>query len=126
MVAGFATFFALAAAGEAATRVLDLPLGGAVPGLLVLLAWLAARGETPTWMERGSAALLAEMGLLFVPAGAGVLQHLPVLQPHLAGLAAALAGGTLAGLVVAAVTFATVQRITSSRPVADLAGGDAT
>jgi putative effector of murein hydrolase LrgA (UPF0299 family) len=118
MTTGFAILFALAAAGELAARTLGLPVGGAVIGLVALIAWLAPRNEVPPALSRAADALLAELGLLFVPAGAGVLAHWPILQEHGLALLVALCGGTLAGLVAAACTFVAIRRALSARPVA--------
>jgi putative effector of murein hydrolase LrgA (UPF0299 family) len=116
MTTGLATLFALAAAGELTANALGLPVGGAVIGLVALIAWLAPRPEIPAALSRAADALLAELGLLFVPAGAGVLAHWPILKEHGLALAVAMCGGTLAGLVVAAVTFAAFRRALSARP----------
>jgi putative effector of murein hydrolase LrgA (UPF0299 family) len=110
MIVGLACLFGLAAAGELAARALGVPVGGAVLGLVVLIVWLAPRRELPPALARAADGLLAELGMLFVPAAAGLIAHWPLLKTHGLGLALALCCGTLAGLVAAACVFAAIRR----------------
>ncbi|MCU1691045.1 MAG: hypothetical protein JWM64_136 [Frankiales bacterium] len=87
------------AAGEVLSDVLSLPLPGPVVGLVLLLGLLAVQGGAP---RSGQAAdlLLRHLGLLFVPAGVGVVTYLGLLRdealPVVAGLVVPLVVG-LAG-----------------------------
>lgn len=67
-------------AGEVLARVLHLPVPGPVLGMLLLFLILLARGrlvaggeQPPEALSRVTDALLANLGLLFVPAGVGVV-----------------------------------------------------
>jgi putative effector of murein hydrolase LrgA (UPF0299 family) len=119
---GVAVLFTLAAAGEMAARGLGVPVGGSVVGLVVLLAWLARRQAVSSPLERAADGLLRHMGLLFVPAGVGILVHAEALAPHLPGLLAALALGTLSGLVAAGLAFVAVSRALAARPLPSAEG----
>jgi len=86
-------------AGEVAVRVLHLPVPGPVIGMVILfLALLARRRPAPAALGGTADALLANLGLLFVPAGVGVVLFLPVLARDWAPLSLAVLAGTLAAI----------------------------
>jgi holin-like protein len=65
--------------GESIVQVSGLPVPGAIIGLILLYAILAWRGEIPDEMSRTSSFLLQNLGVLFVPAGVGVIAYLPMI-----------------------------------------------
>jgi holin-like protein len=86
-------------AGEVATRALHLPVPGPVVGMVILfLALLARRGPVPAPLGETADGLLGHLGLLFVPAGVGVVLFLPVLARDWAPLSLAILAGTLAAI----------------------------
>jgi holin-like protein len=86
-------------AGEVAARALALPVPGPVIGMVLLFLVLLLRGkETPAELGRTADALLDNLGLLFVPAGVGVVLHLPLLARDWAPLSLAILAGTLAAI----------------------------
>jgi holin-like protein len=93
--------------GEAIARTLGLPVPGPVVGMVLLFLALLVRGrrgcrEAPPAALGGVAdALLGNLGLLFVPAGVGVVLYLPVLARDWAPISLAILVGTLAGIAVA-------------------------
>ena len=108
MIRPLAILFVCQLAGESAARGIGLALPGPVIGLILLAAglMLAARfgGPAPetvgeTALGRTTAGLLGILGILFVPAGVGVVQELPLLQQHGIALMAALLGSTAITLV---------------------------
>jgi putative effector of murein hydrolase LrgA (UPF0299 family) len=105
--------------GEIITRGLGLPLPGPVLGLVILVALLLVFArrriilpETVdgTPLGRLSNGLLATMGVLFVPAGVGVIQQLGPLGQYGVALAVALLVSTIATLVVTVWVFVLVSR----------------
>lgn len=99
-------------AGEVVARTLDLPLPGPVIGLLLLLTGLAIRRRPPPQDLRGTAGwLLTHFGLLFVPAGVGIITQLDTLKAAWLPLLIAVPVSTFIGLVV---TGWVMQRL--SRP----------
>jgi holin-like protein len=95
-------------AGEVVTRLLGLPVPGPVVGMVILFLGLALRGRVPEELERVGAGLLSHLSLLFVPAGVGVMIHLPLIAEEWLPISAALILSTLAtialtGLVMAAL-----------------------
>jgi len=92
-------------AGEIITRLFGLPLPGPVLGMVLLVAAMSVR---PTLAEKlGSLVdgLLANLGLLFVPAGVGVSLHLGLLRAEWLPILVALIGSTVAGIVVTALVY---------------------
>lgn len=88
--------------GEVTVRLAALPVPGPVVGLVLLFAILAARGGAPESVETTCGRFLAHLGLLFVPAGVGVIRHLDRMGEHWAALAITLVASTLAALAVTA------------------------
>ena len=96
---------ALQLIGEVLARFLDLPIPGPVIGLLLLLGGLMLRERmgkpTPGKDLKATAGgLLGNLGLLFVPAGVGVITQVDVLARNWLAVAVALLVSTLAGLLV--------------------------
>ena len=120
MIRALALLFLCQLAGETAARALGLPVPGPVLGLVLLAAGLAAAarygGPTSATIDgtdlgKTANALLGILGILFVPAGAGIIRQLEILQQHGLALLAALAGSTLITLVVTVWVFILVSRL---------------
>jgi putative effector of murein hydrolase LrgA (UPF0299 family) len=106
-------------AGEAITRGLALPLPGPVVGLVIVLValFIARRGGRvdaatvdSTSLGVVSNNLLACLGVLFVPAGVGVIQHLQLLGQHGAALFVTLLLSTVLTMIVTVWVFVAVSR----------------
>jgi holin-like protein len=87
-------------AGEVAARGLGLSVPGPVIGLLLLLVLLILRGGPDEDLRETSSGLLRNLGLLFVPAGVGVVTQLDVLGRNWLAVAAAIGVSTALGLGV--------------------------
>jgi len=92
--------------GESIVQVSGLPVPGAIIGLILLYAILVWRGGISDEMSRTSGFLLQNLGVLFVPAGVGVIAYLPMIASQwwlilLVLLVSVCATIALAGLVVA-------------------------
>ncbi len=99
MLAALTGLFACQLAGEFLVRALGLPLPGPVLGLLLLLLFLVLRGSVPKSLEVTANGLLRHLGLLFVPAGVGVITQLEPIAGAWPGLLVALVVST--GLALA-------------------------
>jgi holin-like protein len=105
-------------AGEALARQFGLPVPGPVIGLALLFIalqwrvrrWPDAKPVDLTALGTVSTFFLANLSLLFVPAGTGIVQHAGALITHGPGLIAALVGSTLLTLIVTALVFTLVAR----------------
>ncbi|NHN90630.1 CidA/LrgA family protein [Acetobacter sicerae] len=111
--------------GSALQMVLHLPVPGPVIGMFLLAAALlwkrsrtrtdgpkASSFDTPA-LSSLSRTLIACLGLLFVPAGVGLVTQMPVLLANGLPIAVALFGSTLLGLMVTAFVM---HRATHDRP----------
>jgi holin-like protein len=87
-------------AGEILARALGLPVPGPVLGMLLLFAalFLRRREEPPEALSGVADGLLGHLGLLFVPAGVGVVLYLPQLARDWAPVTLAILAGTLAAI----------------------------
>ena len=102
-------------AGELTGRLGGLPVPGPVIGLLLLAAWLILRtrmtGQRPECADSAAEGLLGVLGLLFVPAGVGVIGQMAVLGTHWAGIGLVLIVSTLVTMLVTVGTFLAVSRL---------------
>jgi holin-like protein len=105
--------------GEVIARGLGLPLPGPVIGMALLLVIMSVRDRRPGGLpkpltdgtlELTGKGLLANLSLLFIPAGVGIVGRLDVLAAQGLALAATLVVSTAAALVATALTFAWVAR----------------
>ena len=106
--------------GEALAHALSLPVPGPVIGLVLCVLLLLARDHlgrvvVPKELHDGSfektgSVILANLSLLFIPAGVGVIQRLDVLAGNALPLIVALVVSTALGLAVTAVVFAFIAR----------------
>ncbi|NHN84281.1 CidA/LrgA family protein [Acetobacter musti] len=123
MPEAFFTLLVFQLIGTAVQAALNLPVPGPVIGMFLLAALLIWRkgrglrkggaGSLSGAVEAGetsaspaltalSRTLIACLGLLFVPAGVGIVTELPVLSENAVPIAVALFGSTILGLLVTA------------------------
>ena len=92
--------------GEFAARALGLPIPGPVIGMVLLFAVLLARyggeGLPDKPLSHVADTLLGNLGLLFVPAGVGVMLYLPLLARDWPAIVAAVIVGTAIGIAFTA------------------------
>lgn len=124
MLKAFAILLTCQLVGEAITRGLELPLPGPVLGLVILVAilfaaerWRLVNSATidETSLGKVSNGLIATLGILFVPAGVGVIQEAGLLGKYGVALAAALLVSTVLTLVVTVWVFVGVSRLTERK-----------
>jgi putative effector of murein hydrolase LrgA (UPF0299 family) len=114
--------------GELLRSVLRLPIPGPVIGMFLLAAVLAGRqsggrrqsgqsgdAAAPSSLQRTADALIAHMGLLFVPAGVGVIAQAGLLRAQWFPIVAALVGSTLLSLIVTGLLMHWTGRGEASR-----------
>ena len=92
-------------AGEAASRLLGLPVPGPVLGMLLLFALLLGRAGAVETVRETSSGLLRHLSLLFVPAGVGLVRHTARLRAELLPIAVALLVSTALTVAVTALVF---------------------
>lgn len=105
--------------GEALTRALGLPVPGPVIGLALLavgaliyarIAGVGASAIEKTDLGVTASALLGSLGLLFVPAGVGIVQQLPLIGSYALAIFVALLVSTVLTLLVTVYVFIFVKR----------------
>jgi holin-like protein len=120
MIASLSLILLCQLAGEVIVRGLALPMPGPVVGLLFLLLLLLARDRFAPLargplqgdgVENASRGLLANLSLLFVPAGVGVVQKLDLIAAHGIAVAAVLAISVVVTLLVTVATFLVASRL---------------
>ena len=120
MIASLSLILLCQLAGEVIVRGLVLPMPGPVIGLVFLLLLLLARDRFAALrrgplqgdgVESASRGLLANLSLLFVPAGVGVVQKLDLIAEHGIAIAAVLAISVVVTLLVTVATFLVASRL---------------
>lgn len=89
--------------GNVITHALGLRVPGSVFGMLLLVVILRWRGEIlASRLRSTSHALIAQLGLFFVPVGAGLITVREVIAAQWLAIVAAMIGSFLVGLLAAA------------------------
>lgn len=89
--------------GEVISRAASLPVPGAVIGMALLFTGLIIRGAVPDGLQATADGLLAHLGLLFVPAGVGVMVYVPRIADEYPAIVAALIGSTVLAIAITAL-----------------------
>ena len=111
MLHAFAVLLCLQLAGEALVRAIDSPLPGPVIGLALLFVWLFAKLPLPQATHETADAILKHLSLLFIPAGVGVVQQLPLLGSEGWKLLLIILVSIALSLTATAVTFAALAKL---------------
>jgi holin-like protein len=90
-------------AGTIIQQGTGLPVPGPVLGLVMLLGYLLKSGGPSPHLRDTAQGLLKYLGLLFVPAGVGVVTELQELRQNIVAISVAIVVSTLLGLVVTGV-----------------------
>ena len=97
--------------GEVLSRALHLPVPGPVLGMLLLAGWYGLRHREPGKpMRHATDGLLRWLGLLFVPAGVGIVDNLPMLRAAWLPVTVGLVGSTLLTLLTTALLMQWLSR----------------
>ena len=100
--------------GEVTSRALHLPVPGPVIGMALLLAAFVLHPALHARMSPTGQGLLANLSLLFVPAGVGVMNHMDILGREGPALLLALVGSAALALAAGALTFIALARLTGT------------
>jgi putative effector of murein hydrolase LrgA (UPF0299 family) len=122
-LAGFLILLAFFYSGRILQAWSHAPLPGAVIGLALLAAGLVAlefwrpkaARRSATLLNPPARGLISHLGLLFVPAGVGIMTQADLLRHQWLPIVAALFGSTFVGL---AVTAWLMQRLAPTSPPA--------
>jgi holin-like protein len=119
MPSAFAILIGLELVGEVLRETLHLPLPGPLIGMALLTVVLVALGSAgpaaehavPAPLLKVANGLIANMGLLFVPAGVGIITELGVLRRDWLALLAGLLISTVLGLAVTGLVMHHTSRL---------------
>jgi holin-like protein len=119
MPSAFAILIGLQLVGEVLRQTLQLSLPGPLIGMFLLTVVLVLRGSAGTLGERAISpslqkatnGLIANMGLLFVPAGVGIIAEFSVLRRAWLPILVGLLVSTVLGLAVTGLVMHHVSRI---------------
>jgi holin-like protein len=115
MMAAFVLTLLLIIIGDAVTMALDIPVPGAVFGLLVMAALFAARGGPTPAMSRMFDLIIPHAPMLFVPAGAGVIANADLIAARWLPIVSVITLSTFVVLLVAGLTAQALVRMFCSR-----------
>lgn len=114
MVPALAIILLFQLVGEVISRGAHLTLPGPVLGMIGMAVALSFSARLRKLIQPLAQVLLSHLSLLFVPAGVGVVAHMPTLIAHGPVVAVALVGSTVLAIIVAAVSFTIVARLLGS------------
>jgi putative effector of murein hydrolase LrgA (UPF0299 family) len=98
--------------GEVTVRGIGLSIPGPVLGLALLIVILRLRPALAGDLRPTISVILANLSLLFVPAGVGVIGNLDVLSEDWFALLVVLVLSTLLAMLASVGTFLAVRRLT--------------
>jgi holin-like protein len=110
VIAGLVQILLFQGVGELVSNFLLPLIPGPVIGLVLLLAYLAARRRVPEDVDRVGSALVQHLGLLFVPAAVGVVLFLPQLRSNGVAVALALVVSVVLTIAVPALVLRVLSR----------------
>ena len=102
--------------GTATVMGMSLQIPGPVVGLLFLIGWLGMNAPRPKFLKETAQGLIAHLSLLFVPAAVGIVQHFDRLALEGKILLTAVLVSTILALIVGALTFVVMVRLTGALP----------
>lgn len=101
--------------GEVTVRGLGLPVPGPVFGLALLFVLLRARPSIAQTLRPTVGVILANLSLMFVPAGVGVIGSLDVLSTDWFALLVTLIVSTILAMLATVGTFIGIRHLTERR-----------
>ena len=110
MIAGLVQILFFQGLGEILSRLLLPFMPGPVIGLVLMLAWLAARKSVPESLDAVATTLVQNLGLLFVPAAVGVVMFLPQLRTNALAVTTALVASVVLTIAVPALVLRLLAR----------------
>ncbi|MDI3323659.1 CidA/LrgA family protein [Pontibacterium granulatum] len=100
MVVGFLILIACQLMGEIIVFSLDIPVPGAVVGMVLLLIGLMVRGEVERGLRTSAEGLLSILPLMLVPAGVGLMVHFQLIAAEWVAILVALVLSTFVTLLL--------------------------
>lgn len=105
MISGLVQLFLWQGLGELLSKFFLPSIPGPVLGLLLLVAFLSAKGQVNTDLTEVADGFRQHLGLLFVPASVGVVLFLPDLKAHALAVSTALIVSVILTIGVTAIVL---------------------
>lgn len=112
MLHGFLILIGCQLAGEITAGTTGLPVPGPVLGMLFLFLFLLIKRRAPDGLAQAGNSLLKYIGLLFVPAGAGISVYLGLIAEYWDIILIASITSTLLTLVTCAALYQILNKST--------------
>lgn len=96
--------------GEIVVGLTGIPVPGSVLGMLLLFIGLLIKGNVPTVLDITSNGLIKNIGLLFVPAGAGISLYIGLIVEQWNIILVASVTSTVVTLIVCAFIFQSLNK----------------
>lgn len=112
MLAGLLMILGCQLLGEALVYLLEIPIPGAVVGMVLMLIGLMVHGEVPDGLRGASEGLLRYLPLMLVPSGVGLMVHFELIARDWLAISLALLVSTLLTFTVTALLM---QKLQSAR-----------
>lgn len=110
MIKGFIILIGLLLFGQTVSEVFSLPVPGSVIGMVMLFVLLIFIKGVPEDLGKVSDGLIAHIGLLFVPAGAGISLYLGMIAENWLVIILASLGSMVLTLVFTALVFKALSK----------------
>lgn len=110
MVSSFALILGFQILGEVLSRLLSLPVPGPVLGMVLMLFAFFFKDNLVDEIRPTAGVLLANMSLLFVPAGVGIMRHGERFMNEGVGILITMMASTLIAMAVAGYVILWVQK----------------
>ena len=105
MIKGFIVLIGLLLFGNLSSEGLSLPVPGSVIGMVLLFLGLVFLKRVPEDVGKVSDGLIAQIGLLFVPAGAGISLYLGMIAESWLVIILAALGSTVLTIIFTVLLF---------------------
>lgn len=110
MLSSIAIIFGYQVAGELISRLSGIPVPGPVIGMVLMLLSFFVRDDLINRVRPSAGVLLANLSLLFVPAGVGIMRHGQRFVDEGVGIMIALVASTVIAMVVTAYVIIAMQK----------------
>ena len=110
MIASFALILGFQVIGEALSLFFSLPVPGPVLGMVLMLFAFFLKDNLVDSIRPTAGVLLANMSLLFVPAGVGIMRHGERFMNEGIGIVVTILASTLIAMAVSGYVILLVQK----------------
>lgn len=111
MLQGLIILIALQLLGDALSEYFELPVPGAIIGMVLLLSYLIIKGQLSKPLDQATSALLPYLPLFLIPASVGVIQYGPLLKQEGFAIITALIISVVLSFICTPFIFRTLRKL---------------